>query len=134
MFIHGLGLGFLHYWTTFRLLSTKLPSRYIMIPLQPQISQDIFHPRFLIPSTPKESARHLSEVIVSLGWDKCGIDLLSHSKLVGLFLLNPLRSLPHSGTFFHAWMLKYHPNLVKRSCLVDPGIIFFKVFFFCQSF
>lgn len=80
MFIHGLGLGLLQYQGLFRLLSTKLPSHHILIPLQPQISQDIFHPRFLKPLTPAESVQHLSEIIGLFGWDKDGVDLLSHSK------------------------------------------------------
>lgn len=102
--IHGLGFGHFHYYPMYRNFSTQLPSHYIMIPIQPHISQDIFNPRFLIPPTPKESAKQLYDAIVSLGWGKCGVDLLTHS----------------NGTFYHAWMIKYHPELIKRSCFVDP--------------
>lgn len=51
-----------------------------------------------------------------------GITLLSHSKYVP-FLINDssfLNLFYLSGTYTHAWMLKEHPNIVARSCFVDP--------------
>ncbi|KAF8529187.1 hypothetical protein BU17DRAFT_37601 [Hysterangium stoloniferum] len=104
VFLHGLGLGVLQYHQLIRMFFTVLPSRPILIPLQPHISQDIFHPRFLEPLSGRESVEGLTAAIHKLGWEDSGVDILSHS----------------NGTFFHSWMLKAKPEFVKRSCFVDP--------------
>ena len=57
-----------------------LPSHPILIPLQPHISQNIFHPRFLDPLSREVTVRCLTEVIQEMGWMDQGVDMLSHSK------------------------------------------------------
>lgn len=58
----------------------------LLVPLQPQISQDIFHPRFLKPMLRKEKITELVGLLDKLGWagpssqtDR-GVTVLSHSK------------------------------------------------------
>ncbi|KAF8517787.1 hypothetical protein JB92DRAFT_2904540 [Gautieria morchelliformis] len=104
VFIHGLGLGLLQYNLPLQDFLRSLPSRPILIPLQPHISQNIFHPRFLNPLPREESVRCLTEIIGKMGWGDQGVDMLSHS----------------NGSIFHAWMLKSCPEIIRRSCFVDP--------------
>lgn len=80
VFIHGLGLGLLQYNLQIRDFFRMLPSRPVLIPLQPHISQNIFHPRFLDPLSREESVRSMTEVIQKMGWMDQGVDMLSHSK------------------------------------------------------
>ncbi|KAK7470562.1 hypothetical protein VKT23_001986 [Stygiomarasmius scandens] len=125
--LHGLGLGLLQYHKFFRLVNKEFKDRPILIVLQPHISQEIFHPRFLQPLSRRETSKRLAGLIYALGWAKYlerdgsesegekmerktgktsghGITLLSHS----------------NGSYTHAWMLKDFPHLVTRSCFVDP--------------
>jgi hypothetical protein len=112
VFIHGLGLGLAQYHVTLSHLFQTFNDRPILVPLQPHISQDIFHSRFLMPPSKKEMANNLSDMLLRLGWvDKRddsvsghGVTMLSHS----------------NGSYSHAWMLKTHPKMVTRSCFVDP--------------
>jgi len=104
VFIHGLGLGLFQYNLLLTHFLRALPSYPLLIPLQPHVSQDIFHPRFLDPLPREESVQRLTQVISEMGWEDDGVDMLSHS----------------NGSFFHAWMLKSCPDLIKRSCFVDP--------------
>jgi len=103
--LHGLGLGLLQYHKFFRLVNKEFKDRPILIVLQPHISQEIFHPRFLQPLSRRETSKRLAGLIYALGWAKYlerdgsesegekmerktgkmgghGITLLSHSKLV----------------------------------------------------
>ncbi|THV08470.1 hypothetical protein K435DRAFT_847328 [Dendrothele bispora CBS 962.96] len=125
--LHGLGLGLLQYHTFFRQVHKEFKDRPILIVLQPHISQDIFHPRFLQPMSRRETSKRLAHLIHALGWSRYleqdgseseeekrdsetdrlsgnGVTLLSHS----------------NGSYAHAWMLKDFPHLVTRSCFVDP--------------
>jgi len=109
--LHGLGLGIFQYQQVLSHLLSELPDTPFLIPIQPQISQDIFHPRYLKPMLRHEKVACLYGLLEKLGWvytsekgENVGITLLSHS----------------NGTFSHAWMLKSFPDSIKRSCFVDP--------------
>ncbi|KDR84375.1 hypothetical protein GALMADRAFT_111650 [Galerina marginata CBS 339.88] len=125
LFLHGLGLGLLQYHNTIQNLVNKFPDRPILIPLQPQISQDIFHPHFLKPLSRHQFAGCLAGLLQKLGWvtlcdgeDKQENEVASSLKSgaqKGVTLLS------HSnGSYLHAWILKNHPEIVARSCFVDP--------------
>jgi len=68
VFLHGLGLGLLQYHGTIAHLLEQFPDRPILIPLQPQISQDFFHPHFLKPPSRHEMADCLAGLLSELGW------------------------------------------------------------------
>ena len=103
VFIHGLGLGLFQYQTLITHLLKTVTDRPILIPLQPQISQNVFHPNFLKPFGRHEMADRVARILESFGWvdlpEQCfdsdeeksvadsvlqgiqkGITLLSHSK------------------------------------------------------
>ena len=86
LFLHGLGLGVFQYQHMLSHVLSELPDVPLLIPLQPQISQDVFHPRFLRPMLRKEKVSELVGLLAKLGWagpsantDR-GITILSHSK------------------------------------------------------
>ncbi|KAF5387765.1 hypothetical protein D9615_000475 [Tricholomella constricta] len=132
VFIHGLGLGLLQYNSVLRHLLKQFSDRPILVLLQPQISQHIFHPRFLKPLTRHETADRLAGLMNHLGWAHYDINderltsddseeekEISHSlpgkRKKGITMIS------HSnGSYTHAWMLKGYPNLIARSCFVDP--------------
>lgn len=68
VFIHGLGLGFLQYNLVITHLFETFSDRPLLIPLQPQISQNIFHPQFLKPMTRHQTADRLARLMENLGW------------------------------------------------------------------
>jgi hypothetical protein len=68
VFIHGLGLGFLQYNFSFTHLFETFSDRPLLIPLQPQISQNIFHPQFLKPMTRHQMADRLARLLDNFGW------------------------------------------------------------------
>lgn len=96
VFVHGLGLGLLQYHLLIYKLFCKFTDRPIFILLQPQISQDFFHSRFLTPFTRQQTVDNLAKVLVNLGWahfeseaeeqvghlqqERRGVTMLSHSK------------------------------------------------------
>jgi len=121
VFWHGLGLGPVQYNLQFIDLMSSCPDRPLLVPLQPHISQDIFHPRFLTPMGRHETVKCMVGLIEELGWvperntegdkqpsqfapGKKGVTMVSHS----------------NGSYPHAWMLKAHPEMVASSCFVDP--------------
>jgi len=126
VFWHGLGLGLMQYNTQLTALMTLLPDRALLVPLQPHISQDIFHPRFLTPMGRHETVECMAGLMEEFGWvpkrqtdcsdaesdaqvspvaqSRKGVTMLSHS----------------NGTYAHAWMLKAYPKMVTSSCFVDP--------------
>jgi len=106
LFLHGLGVGLLQYKLLLADLMHKLPEHPILVPVQPSISQNIFHPQHLTPMSPDAMVEHLSGLLDQLGWSARGVTALSHS----------------NGTIPHAWLLKAKPRLVKRSCFVDPVV------------
>lgn len=64
----------------------ELPDVPLLIPLLPQLSQDIFHSRFLKPMGRHEKSDNLARLIYDLGWADMnekggkGVTVLSHSK------------------------------------------------------
>ncbi|KAG8941755.1 hypothetical protein FRC00_012215 [Tulasnella sp. 408] len=105
--MHGLGLGVIQYVPSILLLMQHIPSdRPILIPLQPNISQAIFHPTHVLPLTRDQWVNGLKLLFEKLRWDEEGVTMVSHSK----------------GSLIHTWMLKAYPELIKRSCFVDPGM------------
>ncbi|KAH8105879.1 hypothetical protein BXZ70DRAFT_917198 [Cristinia sonorae] len=132
VFLHGLGLGILQYVHFLETLFKAEPDRPFLIPLLPHVSQELFHPRFLRPVGRHESAELIGGLLRELGWvDKEEEDVTSDgesAKLKGDVVKPPkgVTMLSHSnGTFIHCWLLKAHPQMVTRSCFVDPVV-------FCQ--
>lgn len=86
--MHGLGLGLVQYQRFLSHLLDSMPEQPLLIPLQPHISQDIFHDRFLAPMLKDETVQCLYELLLKLGWvasgpedkESEGITMLSHSK------------------------------------------------------
>ncbi|KAG8975875.1 hypothetical protein FRB90_009386, partial [Tulasnella sp. 427] len=103
--MHGLGFGLAQYAPSIILLMQTIPlDRPVLIPLQPSISQTILHPTHVIPLSRDQWVNGLRMLIEKLRWDEDGVTMVSHSK----------------GSLVHTWMLKSHPELIKRSCFVDP--------------
>ncbi|GAA5941895.1 hypothetical protein JCM3775_004795 [Rhodotorula graminis] len=108
VFIHGLGMGLAQYTTLVSVLSKSraVRNRPILVLLQPHISMSIFSPGYLDPVEQEDCAAGLDRVLRKHGFDERagGCTVLSHS----------------NGSIVHGWLLKQHPNLVARSCFVDP--------------
>ncbi|KAG6333721.1 hypothetical protein ID866_5364 [Astraeus odoratus] len=124
VFLHGLGLGLMQYKLILSDLLKNHLDRPLLVPLQPHVGQNIFHPRFLRPMSRHEMTACLVGLLREFGWapsskeldnaflsdqepDRKGVVILSHSY----------------GSFVHAWFLKAYPHLAVRSCLVDPVAI-----------
>ncbi|KAF9567350.1 hypothetical protein CPC08DRAFT_627082, partial [Agrocybe pediades] len=128
VFIHGLGLGLLQYHTVVTHLLKTFPDRPILIPLQPQISQNFFHPDFLEPPTRHQMADRIAALLQRLGWVSLDAEENPDSeeeKEVASSLIGASQKgvtvVSHSnGTYIHAWILKGYPDIVSRSCFVDP--------------
>jgi len=128
VFLHGLGLGLVQYHVFLSQLFETFTDQPILIPLQPQVSQDIFHPLFLKPLDRHEMANRLAGLIKELGWatllsnDKSAQEMDGESSQIENTVPGRgITMLSHSnGSYTHAWMLKEHPNIVTRSCFVDP--------------
>lgn len=101
VFVHGLGLGLLQYHLLIYKLFCKFTDRPILVLLQPQISQDMFHPRFLAPFTRQQTVDHLAQVLVNLGWAHFEPEIeeeqIEHSPASrGVTMLSHSKSVPHS--------------------------------------
>jgi len=123
VFLHGLGLGLFQYHRMIKDLYHHFPDRPLLIPLQPHVSQDIFHSRFLDPICRNELADRLGALMTELGW----VDLYKEdsdddlSKEAACKPTLGVTMLSHSnGSYLHAWCLKRFPQVVARSCFVDP--------------
>jgi len=130
VFMHGLGIGLFQYNVVLKGLLEKFLDRPLLLPLQPHVSQEIFHPHFLQPLNRHQTADRLAGLMFSLGW----VDLQrrtdsevpsSEEDEVAISLVAKARKgvtmISHSnGSYAHAWMLKAHPNMITRSCFVDP--------------
>lgn len=68
VFWHGLGLGIVQYNSQLVDFMTLLPDRPLLVPLQPHISQEIFHPRFLVPMGRRETVECMTGLLEELGW------------------------------------------------------------------
>jgi hypothetical protein len=84
-----------------------------MIPLQPHISMQIFHPRHLVPFNRPETVTSIKLACQRWGFfneetsgsaTNDGIVIMSHS----------------NGSVGHGWILKDCPTIAKRSAFVDP--------------
>lgn len=103
--IHGLGLGLLQYNALIRHFLNNFPDRPLLVLLQPHISQNIFHPRFLRPFSRHETTYRLARLLSQLfradldedaeekqvktiltGESKKGVIMVSHSKYVFISL------------------------------------------------
>lgn len=119
VFAYGLGLGLPQYSTIIHGFLTRVPDRPLLVLLQPHISQQIFHPRFLVPKNKKETMVIMRQLLIDLGWvanpadgrkgerdgsKPRGVTMASHS----------------NGSYVHAWFLKDAPDLVARSLFIDP--------------
>ncbi len=99
-------------------LLTRMHTHPVLVPLQPHISMDIFHPRHLKPLSRRETVESLVSACERWGfWSRTpkstaegegdragGVVLMSHS----------------NGSVAHTWVLKDYPTLVRRSAFVDP--------------
>jgi len=118
VFLYGLGLGLPQYCTIIYSFLIRLPDRPLFVLLQPHLSQQIFHPRFLVPKNRKETTTVMRQLLIDFGWvpnpadtgarkgglKPRGITLASHS----------------NGSYVHAWLLKDLSDLVARSLFIDP--------------
>ncbi|KAJ4478210.1 hypothetical protein J3R30DRAFT_3333115 [Lentinula aciculospora] len=130
VFLHGLGLGLFQYHNFLSHMVQESADRPLLIILQPHISQNIFHPRYLAPMPRKQTTKTLASLLAAFGW----ADLETNSSSLNtsedevnntLDIQSRRRSgvtiLSHSnGSYCHAWMLKDYPHMVTRSCFVDP--------------
>ncbi|KAF8974489.1 hypothetical protein BDZ97DRAFT_1647027 [Flammula alnicola] len=130
VFVHGLGLGLLQYHIIIVHLIQEFSDRPILIPLQPQVSQDFFHPHFLKPPSRHQMADRLASLLSNLGWvtldcpEPRDAEYEEEEKVESSLTENPKKGvtmLSHSnGSYTHAWMLKGYPDMIARSCFVDP--------------
>ncbi|KAI4525653.1 hypothetical protein K525DRAFT_234222 [Schizophyllum commune Loenen D] len=128
IFVHGLGLGLLQYSMQLNYLLRRFSDRPVLFLLQPSISQDIFHPRFLSPPSRRETSKRLAKLIESLGWASLQEEFVGSDDEIAVARAlakqkrpSGVTMLSHSnGSYTHAWMLKDYPNIVTRSCFVDP--------------
>ena len=116
VFTYGVGLGLPMYSTILHGFLTRTPDRPLFVLLQPHVSQQIFHPRFLVPKNKKETMITMRQLLIDFGWvpnpadgekdgpKPRGITLASHS----------------NGSYVHAWFLKDAPDIVARSLFIDP--------------
>lgn len=99
VFLHGLGFGLLHYSMLIAGLLRRFSDRPLLVPIQPHISQRIFHGTFVRPLgrhatvegvvgtmrkygfVPDEEGNYGS----TIGDSTAGVTMLSHSKSVGYF-------------------------------------------------
>ena len=133
VFLHGLGLGLVQYHNALSHLFETFTDRPILVPLQPQVSQNIFHPLFLKPLDRHQMANQLAGLIEELGWttllskDKNakeieiessqignigkGVTMLSHSKYLSFFI----NRLLISKTFLPQRFLYAHLDVERTS-------------------
>lgn len=106
VFLHGVGMGFLLYVTLINHLvfSTWAKERPVMILVQPHISMEIFSPGYLRPPSQTQLTDDIRQAFEEQGFDQTGIEIVAHS----------------NGTAVAGWIMKAFPQLVKRSCLLDP--------------
>ncbi|TFK29412.1 hypothetical protein FA15DRAFT_752858 [Coprinopsis marcescibilis] len=126
VFIHGLGMGLLQYHLLLSHMFETISDRPILVLIQPQISQDVFHPRFLQPMDRQQMSNKLAELLRVLGWahvEYSDEDFVNdeEGEVANQLVGKGVTVISHSnGSYTHAWMLKEHPQLVTRSCFVDP--------------
>lgn len=118
IFLHGLGLGLFHYSMFITSLLRRFPDRPLLVPIQPHVSQRIFHRTYARPLGRLATVAGIVGAMrkhgfvpdddnnyeATIGDPTTTVTMLSHS----------------NGSFIHAWMLKALPHLISRSCFVDP--------------
>ncbi|KAG9047575.1 hypothetical protein FS837_001980 [Tulasnella sp. UAMH 9824] len=93
--LHGLGFGLLQYFYTIVFILNRIPPHQpLVVPLDPSISQSIWHPSHLEPMSRENWVQGLKGLIEKHGWDG-DVAMISHSK----------------GSYVHTWMLKEYPQL-----------------------
>lgn len=82
LFIHGLGVGLAQYILPLSCImaSPAFASRPIIVPIQPHISQSIWHPHHLKPLGKEKTVRDLKGLVENISGGKGGVDVVSHSK------------------------------------------------------
>lgn len=119
IFVHGLGLGLFQYTTIIYSFLTQVPDRPLFILLQPHVSQQIFHPRFLVPKNRKETVIAMRQLLVDFGWVPNPAEVRKGEAKISMPRGVTMTS--HSqGSFIHAWLIKDAPELVARSLFIDP--------------
>jgi hypothetical protein len=119
VFAYGLGLGLPQYSTIIYGFLTRVPDRPLFVLLQPHISQQIFHPRFLTPKNRKETTVIMRRILADFGWVPNPSD--SRNRLSNGRKPRGITLASHSnGSYVHAWFLKDAPDLVARSLFIDP--------------
>ena len=79
-------MGLVQYQQTLSHFANELKDTPFLALIQPQISQDILHPRFLKPMLRHEKVACLKSLLQKLGWagtfgdETYGVTVLSHSK------------------------------------------------------
>ncbi|KAJ3882897.1 hypothetical protein F5051DRAFT_343702 [Lentinula edodes] len=129
VFLHGLGLGLFQYHNFLSHLVQEFRDRPLLVVLQPHISQQIFHPKYLAPMPRKQTTKTLATLLVSFDWTdfepttnpNTSEDEVTHASVTQSRRRSGVTMLSHSnGSYCHAWMLKDYPHMVTRSCFVDP--------------
>ncbi|KAG8979874.1 hypothetical protein FRB90_007856, partial [Tulasnella sp. 427] len=79
--LHGLGFGLLQYVFTIVFFLNRIPSNQpLVVPLDPSISQSIWHPSHLEPMSRRLWVQGLKGLIEKQGWSDDGVTMISHSK------------------------------------------------------
>jgi len=68
IFLHGLGMGLVQYHRLLSRMVAEFPDRPILIPLQPHVSHNFFHPDFLNPLNRYQMGERLSGILQEFGW------------------------------------------------------------------
>lgn len=93
----------------------SLPTHPLFMPIEHHTAQNVFHQRHLRPWRRPEFVSAIRAACVRWGfWEPGqdgrkghgGVSMLSHS----------------NGSVHHGWVLKDAPELVRRSCFVDPVV------------
>jgi len=96
VFLHGLGLGLFHYSMLIASLLRRFPDRPLLVPIQPHVSQRIFHGAFAQPLGKRATAEGIVGAMKkhgfvpendgsyesTIGYPAVGVTMLSHSKWV----------------------------------------------------
>ncbi|UZJ56812.1 hypothetical protein CBS101457_006132 [Exobasidium rhododendri] len=100
LFLHGLGIGIGQYMAFLARLYKHKDGVVILI--QPHISADILHPRYLNPPDKDEQADSTAALLYKLKMPK--VTTISHS----------------NGTMVLGWLIRKHPEICAKNILVDP--------------
>lgn len=115
VYLHGLGFGLLQNHLLLKHLVHSLPTHPLLVPIAHHTAQAIFDARYLRPWTRAQLVEMVRGACARWGFfapgddgpkGRGGVSLLSHS----------------NGSVHHGWVLKDAPELVRRSCFVDPVV------------